>query len=285
MRCLLVLLTLIAATVPAAAQQRPQSDSLPRELVIALLGGSLGNRQVDVHAGMADDSLPADLFRDARPLGFADYRVTRTTVAYFPYEPKLTIDTIKARLVAAGWTVASRDTDTVRGFVTAFSGTRPLVICRDRQVLIPTVTMRSINRTLVVISRQVSREADFLCGRNPDLDRVRRMRGAEDTPLPSLTPPPGMESRGGGASGVASQERAMSMSTSLNGTVPLRQILDHYSDRFIQAGWKKVEEQAASSIGVMTFEITAKGVPWHCAFIVTMAATDAADVQLLLRMK
>jgi hypothetical protein len=286
-RTLFSVLGFVVATAPAAAQQRPRSDSLPRELVIALLGGSLGSRQVDVHAGMADDSLPPDLFRDALILGYADYRVTRTTVAYFPYDPKLTIDTIKTRLTAAGWTVAPEDADTARGFVTAFSGTRPLAICRDRQVLVPTVIVRSINRTLAVISRQGSQGAgaDFLCGRSPDLDRIRRMRGAEDTPLPPLTPPPGMESRGGGATGVASQDRAMSMSTSLNGTLPLKQILDHYSDRFIQAGWKKIEEQAASSIGVMTFEITSKGSAWHCAFIVSIPAADAADVQLLLRMK
>ena len=117
------------------------------------------------------------------------------------------------------------------------------------------------------------------------MDRLRRMRGAEDTPLPSLTPPVGMDSRGGGSSGIASQDRAMSMSTSLNGLLPLRQILAHYSELFIKAGWKKVEEQAATSIGVMTFEITSKGQAWHCAFIVSMPAPDAADVQLMLRMK
>ena len=275
----------MATGIAAQAQQRPRSDSLPRDLVIALLGGSLGSRQVDVLAGLADDSLPADLFRDALILGFADYRVTRTTVAYFPYDPKTTIDTIKTRLSALGWTVAPEEADSSRGFVTAFGGTRPLAICRDRHVLVPTVIVRSLNRTLAVISRQGSQSADFLCGRNPDMDRMRRMRGADDTPLPTLVPPPGMYSGGGGSNGVASQDRAMSMSTSLTGALPLQQILDHYSEQFVKAGWKKVEQQVASSIGVMTFEITAKGVPWHCAFIVSIPATDAADVQLMLRMK
>jgi hypothetical protein len=268
------------------AQQRPRSDSLPRDLVIALLGGSLGSRSIDVQAGMADDSLPADLFRDALILGVADYRVTRTSVAYFPYDPKTTIDTIKARLVAKGWTVAPQEEDSTRGFVTAYGGSRPLAICRDRMAVVPTVMMRSINRTLAVISRQGSQGVEFLCGRSPEMDRLRRMgRGAEDTPLPSLTPPVGMDSRGGGSSGIASQDRAMSMATSLSGMLPLKQILAHYSELFIKAGWKKVEEQAATSIGVMTFEITSKGQAWHCAFIVSMPANDAADVQLMLRMK
>ena len=77
----------------------------------------------------------------------------------------------------------------------------------------------------------------------------------------------------------------MSMSTSLSGVLPLKQILAHYSELFIKAGWKKVEEQAVTSIGVMTFEITSKGQAWHCAFIVSMPSSDAADVQLMLRMK
>lgn len=77
----------------------------------------------------------------------------------------------------------------------------------------------------------------------------------------------------------------MTMSTSLNGALPLKQILAHYSDLFVQSGWKKVEEQAANAIGVMTFEITTKGQSWHCAFIVSMPANDAADVQLMLRQK
>lgn len=281
----LAALAFALSSTAAGAQQRPRSDSLPRDLVIALLGGSLGGRNIDVQAGMADDSLPADLFRDALILGVADYRVTRTSVAYFPYDPKTTIDTIKARLVAKGWTVAPQEEDSTRGFVTAYGGTRPLAICRDRMAVVPTVMMRSINRTLAVISRQGSQGVEFLCGRSPEMDRLRRGRGAEDTPLPSLTPPVGMDSRGGGGSGIASQDRAMSMSTSLSGVLPLKQILAHYSELFIKAGWKKVEEQAVTSIGVMTFEITSKGQAWHCAFIVSMPSSDAADVQLMLRMK
>src|SRR5687767_10568476 len=141
MRRILMAGTMLLLALPAGAQQRPRSDSLPRELVMALLGGSLGSRQVDVHAGLADDSLPADLFRDAMLLGFADYRVTRTTVAYFPYAPQATIDTIKSRLVAAGWTAAQEEPDTVRGFVTAFGGSRPQAICRGRSAIVPTVSV------------------------------------------------------------------------------------------------------------------------------------------------
>ena len=94
-----------------------------------------------------------------------------------------------------------------------------------------------------------------------------------------------MESHGGGSTGVASPDRAMSMSTSLTGSVPLKQMLDHYSEQFLKYGWKKIEEQSAGSIGIMTFETTSKGQAWHCAFIVSRPSADAADVQLMLRIK
>jgi hypothetical protein len=283
-RVLVAAFGLAVFSAPLLAQQRPRSDSLPRELVIALLGGSLGGRSVEVHAGLADDSLPTDLFRDALLLGFADYRASRTTVAYFPYAPQATIDTIKARLVAAGWTAPPVDPDTVRGFVTAYGGPRPQVICRGRSVIVPTVMVRTINRTLAVISRQGSQGADFYCGANPR-SRMERMSPAADTPLPALTPPAGMQSRSAGTSGSLSRERGMSMSTSLVGSVPLRDIMSHYAELFTRAGWRKVEEQLASSIGVVTFEITVKGESWHCAFVVSIPADDATDVHLMLRIR
>jgi hypothetical protein len=272
----------LAVAEPLRAQQRPTSDSLPRELVIALLGGSLGGSRVDVRAGLADDSLPAELFRDALVLGFADYRTATTTVAWFPYAPQATIDTIKTRLVAAGWKAAPQTEDTQRGFVTAFGGTRPQAICRDRVAVVPTVMVRSINRTLAVISRQFSQGAEFLCGGDPM--RIARRDAAADSPLPALVPPPGMQSRGGGSSGMAGGDRSMTMSTTLNGVLPVRDILAHYAGLFTTEGWRKVDEAATGSVAIATFEITAKGARWHCAFVISAPTDDSVDVHLTLRM-
>ena len=273
----------MAAAVPVAAQDRPRSDSLPRDLVIALLGGSLGGRQIDIRPGLADDSLPPALFRDALLLGFADYRVTTTTVAYFPYAPQATIDTITARLVTAGWTAAPVDTTPERGFVTAYGGNMPQAICRGRAIVVPTVAVRTLNRTLAIISRQGSDGASFLCG--GESRRMSRMNSMSDTPLPALTPPAGMTTQGGGGSGVASRDRAMTMTTSLSGSVPLPSIHTHYADLFTKAGWKKVEERTGDTVGVVTFEIVSGGESWHCALVTSIPAIDAADVFLTLRRK
>ena len=104
MRRLAVLpLGLLALSGSVDAQGRPRSDSLPRELVTALLGGSIGGPAIDVQPGLADSVLPAAMFRDAQILGYGDFRSTVMTVAYFPYAPQPTVDTIRARLIAAGF--------------------------------------------------------------------------------------------------------------------------------------------------------------------------------------
>ena len=282
MRSFLLLVAMAAVAMPAAAQ-RPRSDSLPRELVIALLGGSLGGSRVDVQAGMADDSLPADVFRDALVLGFADYRFVRTTVANFPYSPQATIDTIKARFIAAGWTATAEEPDTVRGFVTAYGGTRPLALCRGRAVVVPTVVVRTINRTTAVISSQGSQGVDFYCGRGAER-RAGRMNGAADTPLPPLPPPVGMVMRSSGTGGSPSPERPMTMEASLEGALPLGELIAHYAGLFTKAGWSKTDQVISGVIAVATFEITAKNQRWSCSFVISIPTDAAADVHLTLRM-
>ena len=113
---LLIALLLLITAAPSHAQRGPRSDSLPRELVTALMGGSMGGPAIDVQAGLADSALPADLFRDALVLGYGDFRGTVMTVAYFPYAPQPTIDSIRARLVTAGWVAAPDAPNAERGF-------------------------------------------------------------------------------------------------------------------------------------------------------------------------
>ena len=104
-----------------------------------------------------------------------------------------------------------------------------------------------------------------------------------DTPLPTLEPPPGMESRGGGSTGIAGNDRAMEMSSSLIGALPLSDIVAHYVRIFTDARWRKLEELQSTSLAIMTFETTANGERWHCTFSVNIPRADAVDVRLSLR--
>ena len=284
MRRSLAVLALVLAALPADAQQRPRSDSLPRDLVIALLGGSIGMRQVDVQVGMADDSLPADLFRDALILGFADYRMSKTTVAYFPYTPQATLDTIRARLVAAGWKDPQTQPDTVRGFVSNFGGSMPPTICREGSVVHPNVAVRSINRSLAIITHQRTSGPFPPCNR--EQPRIYdRMHPAANTPLPTLPAPAGLQGRMSSMGGSADNDRGLTMETTLEGSGAVADILGHYSARFVAEGWQQVDRVVSKSLGVAVFEITSKGVQWHCSLIVNSPTSNAANVSLALRRK
>ena len=282
--CAVVTLGLLFLGSSAHAQVRPRSDSLPRELVTALLGGSIGGPAVDVQPGLADSVLPAEMFRDAQILGYGDFRGTVMTVAYFPYAPQPTVDTIRARLVAAGWKSPAQDT--VRGFVNSYGNMYTQGVCRNSSVVMPTVRIRSLNRTLAVISRQISSAfAAELCGDSTRETSIRR-RGfnpASNTPLPALEPPPGMESRGGGSTGSADNDRSMEMSSSLIGALPLEDMMAHYSRLFAGARWRKIDEVKSSTMAMMAFETTANGERWHCAFSINIGAPNTADVRLSLR--
>ena len=243
----------------------------------------MGAPAIEVVAGFADSLLPPDLFRDAQVLGYGDLRGTVMTVAYFPYAPQATVDTIMARLVAHGWKAPVRETE--RGFVNSYGNMYEQAVCSERSVLFPTVRIRNLNRTLAVISRQDAPESvRELCGDSTSLRRRERRfsNPAADTPLPALEPPPGMESRGGGSTGVAG-DRAMEMSSSLMGALPLSDIAAHYVRLFTEAGWRKTEELKAERIAIMTFDITSNGGQWHCTFSVNIPGPDIADVRLSLR--
>jgi hypothetical protein len=278
-----VTLGLLAINRVSDAQARPRSDSLPRELVTALLGGSIGGPAIDVQPGLADSLLPAEMFRDAQILGYGDFRGTVMTVAYFPYAPQPTVDTIRARLLARGWKAPARDT--VRGFVNSYGNMYSQAVCGTGSVVMPTVRIRSLNRTLAVISRQVNAGyAAELCSDSiRSMGRMRVYNPSANTPLPALEPPPGMESRGGGSTGTADNDRAMEMNSSLIGALPIEDMMMHYSQLFTSARWRKTDELKSSTMAMMAFETTANGERWHCAFSINIGAPNTADVRLSLR--
>lgn len=285
MKLPLALVCLVAVTSTAPAQARPRSDSLPRELVTALLGGVMGNRTVEIHAGLADDSLPATLFRDALVLGYSNIGVSQMTVAYFPYTPLATLDTVRTRLTTLGWKSPPVPDTQERGFVSG-GGARSSMdaLCRGSMVVFPAVSQRTINRTLAVISRQYSREAaEAYCGdRSAQMARMRSP--AQNSPLPALPPPPGMHSGGAGTSGSPDTDRTMRMETSLEGDLPVSDITTHYTRLFTSAGWRRTDGAMLSSMSATTFEITdSESVRWHCGLIISVPRRGATDVTLFLR--
>jgi len=156
-----ITLALALCLRPAWSQRPVQSDSLPRELVVALMGGGMGpDARPDVIPNVADSSLPAALFAGATVLGHAAYPRSRTTVAYFPFGSTATTDTIRARLLRFGWREPPRAAVTERGFVGSYGSMFQNVLCGDRSVIVPAISVRDSSRTLAIISNQATSRAD-----------------------------------------------------------------------------------------------------------------------------
>lgn len=285
MRKVLSIMLALSVAAPWAVAQRPaRADSLPRELVLALMGGGMGPEvRPEVIPDLADGGLPAALFAGARVLGHAAYPRSRTTVAVFPYESQAAADTVRARLLRAGWKAPPGPSTEERGFVGSYGSMLRNVLCGDGAVILPTVTPRDAASSLAVVSRQeTGREDDPRCGADASIRRATWNQAA-DTPLPALRAPAGMRSRGGGSSGTV--DRGLELTTDLEGPVPLPEIHRHYARQFLDAGWHVVEEVLGARVGLTVFEITdGAGARWHCVLSSSAPSGAAvADVAVTLR--
>ena len=85
--------------------------------------------------------------------------------------------------------------------------------------------------------------------------------------------------------GSLDNEGGLTMETTLMGTGTVAEVLRHYSSHFTGAGWQQVDQIPSKTLGVATFEITAKGVQWYCVLIASTPTTSLAHVSLTLRRK
>lgn len=254
------------------------SDSLPRELVSALLGMRMGGAEAaDIRVDLPGDGLPDGLLAGARVLGSAVLGPTTTTVAYMPGTPAAVFDTIRSRLEAAEWQSAPRPRDE-RGFVTASPLDPSNRFCRGSEVLTPTISVRRLDRSLLILTHQRA-PGLMMCAETP----VRSARDMlADTPLPALLPPAGTRSTGGGASGG---NDGWQIRTYLTGSIPLVDLLRHYERLLVAANWTKLEEMTSRGLVVAAFSYgSGTGEQWYCAFLASRSP-NATDTSLTLQLR
>ena len=133
------------------------TDSVPRDLVLALLGAS-NPRDVALRVGGTADEIPPALLRDARVLGSSASASVSTTVAVLPYSAPAALDTLETRLLAAGWLRPRSMTYEQRGFLSSPSYSGPTnQLCREHDYMNYRATQRDPWSTTVARSyRRVS---------------------------------------------------------------------------------------------------------------------------------
>ena len=222
MRALLIALIGVA---PLSAQQ-PASDAIPRELVLALIGGFGPARQpMDIVVGRVPASFPANtLPANATVLGGTERSAGVSVVLTVPESPDSAGAALVRHLERAGWRLADRGRR--EGFVAAPIDL-PRALCRESASLALNVRERAQGGSLVLLSSA------------PDNTRCeeseRRNPSRLDRPdLPALAAPAGARMLGSGMGGGREGREAF---TRLESSMTSTDLAAHYARQLTRAGW------------------------------------------------
>jgi hypothetical protein len=224
MRALVITLLFVA---PLSAQQ-PASDAIPRELAVALLGGSRGDQPApNIIVGRAPASLSPNLLpTSANILGGIEHAFGTTVVLRAADSP----DSARASLVRhferSGWRLVERERG--HGFVPSASEV-PQTFCRDNAGLSLAVRQRSQGGSLATVSSWSVPER----GPCDESERLRR-GGLERPELPTLEAPSGVRMLGSGMGGGREAREAF---TRLESSMRSADIAAHYARQLGTAGW------------------------------------------------
>lgn len=277
-RWLSLLLLAVLSPSGALAQGATRSDSLSRDLVAALLGGTSGARGIELLSGMHDERLPVAVFRQSEVLEAGIFHAMAMTVAYFPWPPQETLDSLQARLTLAGWLPPNHQRQPTRGFVGPETTPDRQAYCRDTDVVVPTASVRTLERTLVVLTRQW--EASSVAYSCSDR-RVPRLSPLDDTPLPALRAPAGGTMEIGS---VTPGEDTWHASATLSGRLTMGDVMAHYTGVFVAAGWTLLEDVRGTELSAVAFRYRSPdGQQWQ-ANLMGHAAFGRGRIHLTLEL-
>jgi hypothetical protein len=223
-------------------------DSVPRDLVVALLSG--GTRPVSLRVEAVADGLSEELFRDSRVLGSAHVGNSATTAVVMPFSARVVLDTLDARLAAAGWRPPRPPQPQMRGFLpspAALGGFGPGHACRTGEYLSSVARARSPNETLVVLFQ---RRATGPYGPCADSTSTARRNPMDEFPVPLLYGPPDVELEPGGNSFSGN---SWEIEASLRGRTPLADVLEHFAAQLRKQNWTATDSSTARGVAMQTF--------------------------------
>jgi hypothetical protein len=274
------LATMLLAVGPLLAQAT-NPPTVPLELVqtLALSPFAEPGTTPDVLVGRLPDRIAhvVPLPADGRIIGSLVFRQHAVSAVAVSGPARALLDTLAARLIAAGWT--EHQAPRAHGFAST-GNVRP-TYCLGDSVSLSTSTMRRSAEGRYVLFISAEGHAAFNC---------RDLEGETSRPLwhgpeliPSLTPPEGSYTNGGGTGGGSDEEYARArIRTDLTTT----QVLDHYDAQLRAAGWTPVQRVAADDAAVATYRVTdSQGAVWHGVLTATMPAPSSAPSPRFLSLR
>src|SRR5688572_1680306 len=270
------------AQVPPARDAQP--ESIPRDLVVALLTFGTGVGGTDLRVGkMPDDTPPEFVPPGADVLGSMTQFENLVIVLGVRETPDSAIGSMQTRLLGSGWTrpPAPPRAPPPRGFVAADfpvgggMGGMPDVLCRGDESVTLSSMYRSSGGSLLKVA--FNRGARFSSCRQRESASYRSPY--EDAPIPTLRAPPGSMMSGSGSS--ASNDR-MTLSTRLSTRLKPGEVVSHYDAQMRAAGWTPVSDGALEFLAARTYQKTdEKNRAWF-AVLHSIRAREARDQDVSL---
>lgn len=276
----LAVLLLTFAALEAGAQQR--DETVPRELVMTLLGLSESSSGPQLLVGRLPAGFPAALApAGARVVGSLAHRREQSAVFALP-QPCPEAAAAYARTVeAAGWTrppsfgmMMER-----RGFLPAGMGASPgppALFCQGGRLLTFSTFPREGGGSHLKVEVQPA-HAHSSC--NPEV--ARRFEGPRiEFPVPALYAPEGAELREMGMGTVSDDYQELQ--ARLGTPMAPAELVAHYAAQLRQAGWTAGGTSAGEGVAVQTFaRRDASGQGWHAVLAaVAVPGSDRRDLSL-----
>jgi len=282
-----VMLSLTPATIAAQLPTRAvdSQESIPRELVLALLNLGPGMGGADVRVGKAPDDIPPELLPPGLEiLGSTTQFENSVIVLAASQQPDSAVSRYEAHLLAAGWTKPPvPQSRPMRGFVSADVGQvafdRPDVACRGDAFVTYTSSYRRNGGSLVKVTYNRGNQYS-MCKVRQEVTTYRSPY--DEAPVPLLRAPLGSISNDGG--GMSASGNAFSLSTRLSTRLKPGEVVAHYDKQMREQGWTSIGDGSIEFMAAHTYRKTDdQGRPWTgMLFSVTLPDSSQQDVTLKL---
>lgn len=291
----LLLAAPLAAQAPTGTR-RPPSDSVPRELVQALLPSADGLRVGEPAGDLPRELLPPN----GIVLGSMESGGSSTTLVVLMQPEHEAIAAHEARARAAGWAPPAAPTgmplveEELRGFLPSGYGARGSLLvvgsssmgggvgttravaaarlCRGSTMLTASSSPWSGGRTLLRLQSMHAAEYSPCRPRTPEAppEQLVRRVTVYDSIIPALRPPAAAQVQPRGASSGMSEWSAR---VAIETAMPIAELLAHYAAEMAREGWAPVGDAAATSAAAVQVwrKADAKGRPWHASISLTGA--------------
>lgn len=258
-------LTTVAVSMnpaPAAAQEAAPA-MIPRDVAEALIGGSPfldGDRDVRILVGRMPDDLvrlvPAE--PGAQVVGSLVRQHMTEAVLDLPGTPDEVLTRWEEGLRGMGWEpIRPTALPSTGGFTSPPPG-RSHQFCQGDSLTVSLNADRRDGASRLRILLPRSRSAYNVCRHQEDQARFRRL---EESPLPLLTPPPGVRMRGGGSGGGGADFVSRAMAETELG---IEELAEHYHRQLVASGWEVLGQAAGDDVVVYRYRVPdeERDSPW-----------------------